>query len=114
VAVALAAVYTANGGVNSQPVFQCAATPLTMGGPSDALIVSLFGTGFRNFSAMRNVTAQVGGVGVAVQYIGAVAGNPGLDQVNLIIPAAPAGAGEVPVVVTVDGQTANVVTLAVR
>jgi uncharacterized protein (TIGR03437 family) len=118
VAAALAAVYTASGGVNSKPVFQCAATcvaaPLTVGGPSDALIVSLFGSGFRNFSAMRNVTAQVGGVGVTVQYIGAVAGNPGLDQVNLIIPATLAGAGEVPVVLTVDGQTANVVTLAVR
>lgn len=121
VAAALAAVYTAAGGVNPEPVFQCAAgagtcvtAPLAMGGASDVLIVSLYGTGFRNFSAMRNVVAEVGGVMVAVQYAGAVAGNPGLDQVNLVIPASLAGSGEVPVVLTVDGQTANVVTINLK
>ena len=121
VAAALAAVYTAAGGVIPEPVFQCAggagtcmAAPLAMGGASDVLIVSLYGTGFRNFSAAKNVVAEVGGVMVTVQYIGAVAGNPGLDQVNLIIPASLGGAGEVPVVLTVDGQTANVVTINVK
>ncbi len=121
VAAALAAVYTASGAVNVEPVFQCSggagtcvSAPLAMGGPGDVLIVSLYGTGMRNFSALKNVTATVGGMPVPVQYLGAVAGNPGLDQVNLIIPASLAGAGESPVVLTVDGQTANVVTLNIR
>jgi len=34
--------------------------------------------------------------------------------VNLIVPRSLAGAGEVPVVLTVDGQTANVVTVTVK
>jgi uncharacterized protein (TIGR03437 family) len=118
VAAALAAVYTQSGGVIPQPVFQCPSTcmaaPLTFGGPADALIVSLFGTGFRNLSSAKNATAQVGGIAVNIQYIGGVAGNPGLDQVNLIVPTSLAGAGEVPVVLTVEGQTANVVTISLK
>jgi uncharacterized protein (TIGR03437 family) len=39
---------------------------------------------------------------------------PGLDQINLYVPRSLAGAGEVPVVLTVDGVTANVVTVNVR
>ena len=49
-----------------------------------------------------------------VQYIGAVAGAPGLDQLNLIVPKSLAGAGEVPVVLTTGGQTANVVTINIQ
>ncbi|HTP34546.1 MAG TPA: hypothetical protein VMJ75_20350 [Candidatus Acidoferrales bacterium] len=38
----------------------------------------------------------------------------GLDQVNLVIPRSLAGAGEVPVVLTVDGQTASAVTVNLK
>ena len=38
----------------------------------------------------------------------------GLDQVNIVVPSSLAGAGEVPVVLTVDGVTANVVTIDIK
>jgi uncharacterized protein (TIGR03437 family) len=117
VAAALAAVYGASGTVTPQTVFNCptgagscVSVPMSMGGPSDNLIVSLYGTGWRAASA-QSAWARIGGVPATVQYIGAVAGAPGLDQVNLIVPKSLAGAGEVPVVLTTGGQTANVVTI---
>jgi uncharacterized protein (TIGR03437 family) len=56
----------------------------------------------------------VGGVRASLLYVGAQPQYPGLDQVNLVVPRALAGGGEVPVVITVDGQTANVVTVNVK
>jgi uncharacterized protein (TIGR03437 family) len=38
----------------------------------------------------------------------------GLDQVNVYVPRSLAGAGEVPVILTVDGITANVVTINIK
>jgi uncharacterized protein (TIGR03437 family) len=120
VAAALAAVYGASGTVTQQTVFNCpsgagscVSAPMSMGGPADSLIVSLYGTGWRN-AAMASAWARIGGVPATVQYIGAVAGAPGLDQVNLIVPKSLAGAGEVPVVLTASGQTANAVTINIQ
>jgi uncharacterized protein (TIGR03437 family) len=56
----------------------------------------------------------IGGAPAQILYIGAQPTYPGLDQVNVIVPRSLAGAGEVPVVLTVDGQTANAVTLNVK
>jgi len=49
-----------------------------------------------------------------VLFIGAQGQFAGLDQVNLVVPASLAGAGEVPVILKIDGQTANVVMIAVK
>ena len=49
-----------------------------------------------------------------VLYAGAAPGFPGLDQVNVAVPTGMAGAGTVDVVVTVDGQASNTVTLTFR
>ena len=119
VAAALAAVYGTDGSVAPQPVFTCSNSgcvpaPMDTGGTTGTLIVSLYGTGLRGLSAARNFAATIGGVPATVQYIGGVAGNPGLDQVNLIVPKTLAAAGVVPVVFTVDGQTANAVTIALK
>jgi uncharacterized protein (TIGR03437 family) len=38
----------------------------------------------------------------------------GLDQINIEIPASVKGRGEVPVLLTVDGETSNLVTLNVQ
>jgi uncharacterized protein (TIGR03437 family) len=56
----------------------------------------------------------IGGIPAQILYIGAQPTDPGLDQVNVVIPASLAGAGEVLVVLTVSGQTANGVTLNVK
>jgi len=98
------------------PVFQCGSNgcsslPMDLGDPSDILVVELYGTGIRGRSSLAGVTAQIGGVPAIVAYAGPQPQFPGLDQVNLYVPRSLAGAGEVPVIVTVDGVTANVVTV---
>jgi uncharacterized protein (TIGR03437 family) len=50
-----------------------------------------------------------------VAFSGAQPINPGLDQINLgPLPSSLAGAGQVNIVVTVDGQTANTVTVTIQ
>ena len=120
VAAANAALYAANGTITQENVFQCNAggtcvsAPLNLGQPGDQLALTLYGTGLRNSSGLANATATVDGARATLLYVGAQPQYPGLDQVNLIVPPSLAGAGEVPVVLTVDGQTANVVTINLK
>ena len=88
--------------------------PMDLGASSDILVLELYGTGIRGRTSMANVVAQIGGVPAAVAYAGSQPQFPGLDQVNLYVPRSLAGAGEVPVVLTVDGITANAVTVNIR
>ncbi len=118
VAAANAALYSADGTIVAQDVFQCAttcvSTPMNLGNPTDQLVVTLYGTGLRNVSALQNCFATVGGARATLLYVGAQSQFPGLDQVNVVIPRSLVGAGEVPVVITADGQTANVVIVNVK
>ena len=115
VAAATAALYAANGTITSVPVFQCTTTctsvPMSLGGSGDQLVVTLYGTGFRNVTASAPVSLTIGGAQATILYIGAQPTDPGLDQLNVVVPPSLAGAGEVPLVLTVSGQTANAVTL---
>jgi uncharacterized protein (TIGR03437 family) len=56
----------------------------------------------------------VGGTALAISYLGAQPGSPGLDQINAALPRTLAGGGQRTVVFTVDGKTANPVTLTFR
>ena len=119
VAAALAVRASADGSQVPVPVFQCGAAgctsvPMDLGGPTDILVVELFGTGIRGRTSLSDVAARIGGVPATVAYAGAQSAFQGLDQVNLYVPQGLAGAGEVPVVLTVDGVTANVVTVNIR
>jgi uncharacterized protein (TIGR03437 family) len=118
IAAALAVRASSNGTQTPVQVFQCSpsctATPMSLGAPTDILVVELYGTGIAGRSSLGNVTAQIGGVDATVAYAGAQSQYPGMDQVNVYVPRALAGAGEVPVVLTVDGVTANVVTISVQ
>ncbi len=89
--------------------------PIDMGAATDQLFVVLYGTGIRYNPGLSSVKATVNGISVPVQYAGAAPGFVGLDQVNLgPLPASLRGAGTVSVVITVDGQAANTVTLTFR
>lgn len=92
------------------PVFacvpQCQPVPL----PVPAAL-SLYATGLRQGS---RTTATAGGLPVAVLYAGPQPTFPGLDQVNLALPAELRGRGEIEIRLTVDGVAANPVTLTVR
>ena len=115
VAAATAALYSANGTITPETLFQCAATctarPMDLGSATDQLVVTLYGTGLPNLSALANARATVGGMTASLLYVGSQPQYPGLDQVNLIVPHGLAGAGEVPVVLTLEGQTANVIRI---
>jgi uncharacterized protein (TIGR03437 family) len=89
----------------------CAPVEIDLGGPEDEVFLVLYGTGLRHGTT---VTATIGGVPAPVLYSGAQGFFKGLDQVNLRVPRALAGRGEVNVVVTVDGVSANFVKVRIR
>lgn len=71
---------------------------------ADQLFLEIYGTGIRNHSGLPNVTARIGGVAAEVSYAGAQCCFAGLDQINVKIPAALTGRGDVDVVLTIDGR----------
>ncbi len=88
------------------------AVPIELGPETDQVFLLLFGTGWRNRSALSSVTASLGGVSAGVEYAGPQGDFAGLDQVNLRVPRTLAGRGEVNVALLVDGKAANVVTVS--
>jgi uncharacterized protein (TIGR03437 family) len=60
------------------------------------------------------VTATTNGVSVPVLYAGPAPDFIGLDQVNTGLPLTLRGSGEVNVVLTVDGQSSNAVTIRIQ
>jgi uncharacterized protein (TIGR03437 family) len=91
----------------------CSATPIQLSTSATVYLI-LYGTGIRNRSSLANVTANVGGTNVPVLFAGPQSNFDGLDQVNLTLPVSLSGSGEVNIVLTVDGQTANVVTIDIQ
>jgi uncharacterized protein (TIGR03437 family) len=91
----------------------CAAVPIDMGSATDDVILVLFGTGIRGGATPPVTTATIGGVPAEVLYSGAQPTLPGLDQVNVRLPRALAGSGQVGIVLTVDGRQSNTVTVLV-
>jgi uncharacterized protein (TIGR03437 family) len=100
------------------PVFQCGdlgcvAVPLDVG-IDRPLFVSFYGTGIRNRSSLANVTVTINGVILPALYAGPVPNFDGLDQVNVGLTLNLRGSGQSNVVLTVDGQTSNAVTINVQ
>lgn len=90
------------------------------GTPNNPMWLVLYGTGIRNAPAANPndadgvaeaVMVTVQGIPARVTYAGPVAGLSGLDQINVVIPPQLAGAGQVRVRVTVNGQVSNTVTV---
>jgi uncharacterized protein (TIGR03437 family) len=90
------------------------ALPIDLGPASDQVYLVLYGTGLRFRSALSNVKATMGSVNAEVIYAGAQPDFIGLDQVNILLPRTLIGRGEVDVVLTVDGQTANPVRVQIK
>ena len=86
------------------------AVPVSYGG--DGLYLQLYGTGLRYTPTLSKVTCTIGGKDAPVLYASGAPGFYGLDQVNVQVPAGLTGT--VQVVVTVDGQAANTVTLTFK
>lgn len=94
------------------PTFDCSggtcnSVPIAIDNQS-TVYVSLYATGIRGATS---VTCTVGGVPVPVVYAGPQSLYPGLDQVNISIPASLAGSGAVKAIVNAGGQASNPVLL---
>jgi uncharacterized protein (TIGR03437 family) len=87
---------------------QWVAAPISFNG--DQLILELYGTGFDN-ATMQYTQVTVNNLPVTVNYAGVQPQYAGEDQINVQLPSSLAGSGEVPVQVTVNGLTANPVTI---
>jgi uncharacterized protein (TIGR03437 family) len=88
--------------------------PIDLGPSNEAVYLILYGTGLRAHSGLSNVVAKLGNADAQVLFAGALAGFAGLDQVNVWIPKSLAGAGEIDVVLTVGGKTANTVKVNIK
>jgi len=100
------------------PVFQCSsagcvAAPIALG-VDTPVYLTLYGTGIRNRSSLSNVTVTINGVSVPVLYAGPQPEFDGLDQVNVPLTLNLRGSNLANVVLTVDGQTANAVTIDIQ
>jgi uncharacterized protein (TIGR03437 family) len=87
------------------------ANPIIFGSEGDRIFLVLFGTGFR-FSA-ANVRVALNGTNVPLLFAGAQPDFVGLDQTNLEVPRE-LPRGEVSIVLTVDGRSANTLTITTQ
>ncbi len=112
---------SADGTQTQLPISSCTGTPLVctvvpidLGSATDAVYLSLYGTGIRGRSSLASVTATIGGVAVSVRYAGAQLEFPGLDQLNLQLDPSLRGKGLVPIALSTDGVAANAVIVAIQ
>jgi uncharacterized protein (TIGR03437 family) len=87
---------------------------IDLGPEGDQVVLVLYGSGIRRRSALSAVRVAIGGADAQTIYAGEAPGFVGLDQVNAIIPRSLIGRGAVDVVLSVDGGTANRVTIRIR
>jgi uncharacterized protein (TIGR03437 family) len=100
-------VFTCQAGVP----LSCLSSALNLGSSTDAVYVSLYGTGIRGAATVQ---AFVAGQAVPVLFSGAQSQYQGLDQVNVALPISLAGMGEVSVYLVADGKTSNMTTLKLQ
>ncbi|HMX27871.1 MAG TPA: hypothetical protein PKC13_19940, partial [Blastocatellia bacterium] len=81
---------------------------------SDQVFLILYGTGLRFRNSLSGVSAKIGGTDITPLYAGAQSDFAGLDQVNLRLPRSLAGRGDVEIILTVDGKTANTVSARIK
>ncbi|HXM46188.1 MAG TPA: cellulase family glycosylhydrolase [Bryobacteraceae bacterium] len=89
--------------------YEGVASPIAFDG--DSLYLLLYGTGF-DAASKSGTTVTVGGTSTTVTFAGPAPGFSGEDQIDAQLPSTLTGAGSVTVTVTINGATANAVTLA--
>lgn len=90
------------------------ARPIDLGSASEQVFLLVFGTGIRRRDNLSAVSVQVGGVSTQINFAGAQTDFVGLDQINALLPRTLIGRGEVDVVVSIDGLTANTVRVSIK
>jgi uncharacterized protein (TIGR03437 family) len=115
------AVRVRNGLQRTEPIAQWDASlkkmvpvALDLGPSTDEVFLTLFGTGFRTRSALSAVTVRIGGINAEVHYAGPQGYYIGLDQLNVRVPRGLTNCNLRDIVLTVDGQTANIVQATIK
>lgn len=105
----VAAAQTTFDGVSYQPVSNAdlTARPISVGTATQPNYLVLYGTGVRRRSSLSAVRVTIGGITLSVEYAGAHSQFEGEDQINVKLPLALRGRGDVDVVVMVDGRVSN-------
>ena len=124
IAAALALRVKANGSQTFEPIVQrdsqnqLVPIPIDLGpdlgNATDRIFLIAFGTGFRFRSSLEAVSVTVGGTPAQALFVGAQPDFAGLDQANILLPRSLIGRGDVDVVLTVDGRTANTVSIRIK
>jgi len=106
----IAAALTTFDGVSYQSVVNADGTarPLSVGTASRPNFLVLYGTGMRRRSSLSAVSVSIGGVALAVDFLGAHPQLVGVEQLNVKMPQTLRGRGMVDVVITVDGFVSNI------
>ena len=87
--------------------------PINMGSTTDRVYLCMFGTGLQAASASA-AQATAGGIAVPVLYAGPQGSFAGLDQVNIPLPPALAGKGNINIQLTVSGVASNPVQVTAQ
>lgn len=87
------------------------ANPIKVGTGASSTYLLLFGTGIAK-AGTAQTTATVNGVAATVTYAGSAGADTGLDQVNILLPAKLAGAGNVNVQLTLEQEKGGVAGVA--
>lgn len=88
--------------------------PVDLSNQSDRIFLILYGSGIRHRSSLSSVVVTIGGLDMPALYAGPTPGFEGLDQLNIELMQTLIGRGEIEVMLTVDGITANKVKLTVK
>ncbi len=90
------------------------AVPVNLAPPGDRVFLVLSGTGLRGEPDLSHFTLTIGGVSHAIAYAGAQGAYAGLDQMNVELSPVLHTAGEVFLVLAVEGKPANIVSIEVN
>jgi uncharacterized protein (TIGR03437 family) len=90
------------------------AIPVDLSQPGDLVFIILFGTGWRAANGAPLNASTIKGVNAPIQFLGAQGFLLGLDQCNVFIPPSLAGSGDVDLILTAAGKTANTVSFNIK
>jgi len=89
------------------------ARAIDLGPDSERVFLLLYGIGTRLRSEVKNVSCEIDGQSYPVDYAGAQGYFAGVDQINVLLPKALRGKGEVTVRLKVDDQFSNAVKIKI-
>jgi uncharacterized protein (TIGR03437 family) len=88
--------------------------PIDLGAADEQVFLLLYGSGIRFRSSLSGVSVKLGGTDAPITYAGPQNDLVGLDQINVGLPRSLAGRGELDVMLTADGKTANRVMVNIK